>query len=102
MGKKRKCRMDREELYIHDEAVRLRKMTDRQLVGAFRMATEDHRVGAKTMEKPKEAPKSPEAKKDTTGLEKVIQGISEGKVKGIGRVTSYKIAEYAREIGVLE
>lgn len=32
MAKKRKCRYTAEELAIHEEAVRLRKMTDRQLV----------------------------------------------------------------------
>ena len=36
MAKKRKCRYTAEELAIHEEAVSLRKMTDRQLVDAVR------------------------------------------------------------------
>lgn len=95
MAKKRRCRRDQEEILIHDEAVKLRKMTDRQLVGAFRMATEKHRVGAAPTEKQKEEAKGQDA------LRQVINGIADGKVKGIGRVTSYKIAEYAKELGVL-
>ena len=40
MSKKRKCRYTPEETAIHEEAVRLRRMTDRQLVEAF------HKAGA--------------------------------------------------------
>ena len=40
MTKKRKCRYTAEELAIHEEAVRLRKMTDRQLVEEFHRAAE--------------------------------------------------------------
>lgn len=40
MAKKRKCRYTQEELTIHEEAVRLRKMTDRQLVEEFHRAAE--------------------------------------------------------------
>lgn len=40
MAKKRKCRYTAEELAIHEEAVRLRKMTDRQLVTEFHRAAE--------------------------------------------------------------
>ena len=39
MSKKRNCRRTPEEQAIHDEAVRLRKMTDQQLVSKFRRAT---------------------------------------------------------------
>ena len=34
MSRKRKCRYTPEELALHKEAVRLRNMTDKQLVGA--------------------------------------------------------------------
>ena len=98
MSKKRKCRMDREEILIHDEAVRLRKMTDRQLVGAFRMAAEDK---AKADEARKSKEERKEGDRQLSGLEIVIQGIADGKIKGVGKVTSYKIAEFAREQGIL-
>lgn len=99
MSKKRKCRMDREKILIHDEAVRLRKMTDRQLVGAFRMAAEDHKAKENEARKQKETPA--EGDRQLSGLEIVIQGIADGKIKGVGKVTSYKIAEYAKEQGIL-
>jgi hypothetical protein len=35
MGKTRKCRLDENEIVVHDMAVKLRKKTDAQLVEAF-------------------------------------------------------------------
>ena len=39
MAKKRNCRRTPEEVSIHDEAVKLRKMTDAQLVEKVRSAS---------------------------------------------------------------
>ena len=39
MAKKRNCRRTPEEIAIHEEAVKLRKMTDEQLVMAFRASS---------------------------------------------------------------
>ena len=93
MAKKRRCRRDEEEIRIHDEAVKLRRMTDRQLVGACRMA-EWERIVAKK-------PRQTTEVANTDALMMVLKGIDEGKIKGMGKVTSYKISDYAKQIGVL-
>lgn len=90
MGKTRKCRLTPEELAIHEEAVKLRKMTDRQLVMASRGV--QRRSPAVS-----EAP----AQKDTDGVKKLIEGLSRGDCKGVKGATVYKITEYAEEMGLL-
>lgn len=44
MSKKRKCRYTPEELALHKEAVRLRNMTDKQLVEEFHRAADTELV----------------------------------------------------------
>lgn len=79
---KKNSKMTPEERAIHDEAVRLRKMTDMQLVAAFRAA------GGETPE-------------PDTRLEKLLEGLDAGEVKGIKGGTVFKIAEYARQRGFI-
>ena len=76
---KRKCKMTPEERRVHEEAVRLRKMSSAQLVAAFNAVREgqDNR------------------------LETLIDGLQSGEVKGIKGATIYKITEYALERGLL-
>lgn len=100
MSKKRKCRMTPEELAIHKEAVRLRGMTDRQLVEQFHRATE-----AET------APTAPPMAQDSSGevraigntsaVETLLNALSEGKCKGIKGATAYKVAQFAAEMGLI-
>ena len=87
MAKKRNCRRTSEEIAIHEEAVKLRKMTDEQLVMAFRAS---HRG---TTEK--------NIEKNAYGVKTLIDGLSRGDCKGIKGATVYKITEYAKEMGVL-
>lgn len=75
---KKRYRMTEEERVTHEEAVRLRKMTDIQLVQAFRNA------GGTTQE-------------PDTRLENLLEGLERGDVKGIKGGTVFKIAEYAKE-----
>lgn len=77
----KKSRMTPEERAVHEEAVRLRKMTDMQLVNAFRNA------GG--------------AKEPDTRLETLIEGLTAGEVKGIKSGTVYKITAYAKERGLV-
>lgn len=77
---KRNCRRTEEERRIHNEAVRLRKMTDEQLVAATRRA--------------------PEPAADHLGT--LLAGLSAGECRGVKGATVYKIIEYARERGLLE
>lgn len=90
MAKKRKCRYTPEELEIHEQAVKLRKMTDEQLVMAFRAASA-----------PSSAVSKQEVVKDTGGVKKLIEGLSRGDCKGIKGATVYKIQQYAEEMGLI-
>lgn len=89
MAKKRKCRMTEEELIIHEEAVRLRKMTDRQLVEAFRNA-------------PRAFSELTEAEpiNHTNAVTMLLEGLTRGDCRGVKGATAYKIAEYAAEKGL--
>ena len=97
MAKKRKCRYTPEELNIHEEAVKLRKMTDAQLVEAFRNA----KMVATAPSVAHDGAESDSPKNDTTDIEKLLQALSEGKCKGVGGGTSYKIMQFAKEIGLI-
>ncbi len=90
MSKKRKCRMTPEEITIHEEAVRLRRMTDKQLVEAFNRST-----GAQAT--------ANDLKEDnnTFPVETLIQGLSDGKCRGIGGATACKVSQFAAELGLI-
>lgn len=90
MSKKRKCRLTPEELAIHDEAVKLRKMTDEQLVKAFRNA-----------QMPSTDSSSKPAEEHTNNIKVLIEGLSRGDCKGVKGATVYKITEYAAEKGLI-
>lgn len=94
MGKTRSCRRTQEDTTIHEEAVKLRKMTDRQLVEAFHQAQE-------RAARPLEPPETVKAENDKDGVKKLLDGLSAGRCKGIKGATSYKVTEYARELGLI-
>lgn len=100
MAKKRKCRYSAEELALHEEAVRLRKMTDRQLVEEFHRAAEPE-VPPSKPETAQNGTETNEAKKNTSDVEKLLSALSEGKCKGIKGATAYKITEFATEMGLI-
>ena len=93
----RKSRMTEEEYKIHEEAVKLRKMTDRQLVGAFRMAAEEKKI-EKAQE---EAAGITESREPRNDVERLLCDLTDGKVKGIRGATVAKISEYAKDQGML-
>ena len=97
MAKKRKCRYTPEELNIHEEAVKLRKMTDAQLVGAFKTAQKVISVPSVAQD----ATDGHSPNKDTSAIEKLLQALLDGKCKGVGGGTCYKIVEFAREMGLI-
>lgn len=100
MSKKRKCRYTPEETAIHAEAVRLRKMTDRQLVEEFHRAAEpemalrEPEIGQKCVDKA-----SPT--ENTPAVQRLLNALSEGKCKGVKGATVYKISQFATEMGLL-
>lgn len=100
MAKKRKCRHSAEELVLHEEAVRLRKMTDRQLVEEFHRAAEPE-VSLSQPEEAQDGTKADKAKKNTSDVETLLSALSEGKCKGIKGATAYKITQFAAEMGLI-
>lgn len=90
MAKKRKCRYTPEEIEIHEQAVRLRRMTDAQLVTAFQSVPRD--AGVAEPEEPTEY---------TNPVEKLLSGLESGEIKGIKGATAYKVREYAAEKGLI-
>lgn len=82
MSKKRKCRYTAEELSIHEEAVRLRKMTDRQLVETFHRAA-DAELVASGPSVAQDCPEQTEPIGDTSAVKQLLEALSEGKCKGI-------------------
>ena len=101
MSKKRKCRYTQEELAIHEEAVKLRKMTDRQLVDLLRRQKTDTEVCAERPTASAASFEQDKARKDTSGVKTLLHELAEGKCKGIKGATAYKITEFATELGLL-
>lgn len=101
MSKKRKCRYTQEELTIHEEAVKLRKMTDRQLVELLHGQRADTETVAERPTASAASPEEDKARKDTSGVKKLLHELAEGKCKGIKGATVYKITEFATELGLL-
>lgn len=99
MSKKHKCRMTPAEQAIHEEAVRLRRLTDRQLVEQFHRAAEPETVAGV----PSVAQASAEADTpigNTSPIQRLLTALSDGKCKGIKGATAYKVAQLAVEMGL--
>ena len=101
MSKKRKCRYTAEELSIHEEAVRLRKMTDRQLVETFHRAA-DAELVASGPSVAQDCPEQTEPIGDTSAVKQPLEALSEGKCKGIKSGIAYKVSQLAVEMGLIE
>lgn len=97
MAKKRKCRYTKEEIRIHEEAVKLRKMTDEQLFNAFKEAQQ----AATAPTVAQNGSNGNDPKNDISGVEKLLQALSDGKCKGVAGATCYKIMEFARDMGLI-
>lgn len=76
-----------EQQAMHKEAVRLRKMTDEQLVNTFRTAQEGGHAAKE--------------RRDTDKVKKLLKLLSDGECKGVKGATAYKITEFAKEKGLL-
>ncbi len=100
MSKKRKCRMTPEELAIHREAVRLRGMTDRQLVAQFHRAAEPEMAPAPSPVT-QAVPGGEGKDRNPSDIERLLEALAEGRVKGIRGATSYKVAQLAQEMGLV-
>lgn len=98
---RRKCRLSPEELNIHEQAVKLRRMTDRQLVeyvsAEKAAAYDDGEFAGK-----KDVLKHQRPSDQTIGGKNVKTFLEEIKfVSGIGAVTVKKLQHLAKEGGYL-
>lgn len=100
MAKKRKCRYTAEELAIHEEAVRLRKMTDKQLVTEFHRAAEQE-TSLNVPDVLSVSLDRNEVEENTNGVKKLLEALTEGKCKGIKEATAHKVAQFAAEMGLV-
>lgn len=89
-----------EEKAIHEEAVRLRKMTDRQLVEEFHRATEPE-VSLSSSHEAQDEPEAADPNENTSAIEKLLSALSDGECKGIKGATAYKITQFATEKGLI-
>lgn len=89
MAKKRSCRRTADEDKVHEKAVKIRKMTDEQLVQYVNDRVEKARSEGFN-----------QGKKSTAGMtvNEFLKEIS--KIKGVGDVTICKIMEHFREKGI--
>lgn len=95
--KKRNCRMTAEERDLHEQAVRLRKMTDQQLADHMNHVREAAYAAGYT-EAETQATASPATGKT---LGEFIEELASGRCKGVKSATAYKIEEFAREAGYI-
>lgn len=100
MSKRKKCRYTPEELAIHNEAVRLRKMTDKQLVEEFHRAAEPE-MAVSVPSVAQDCPEGDTPIGNTSAVQKLLDGLAEGKCKGIKSGIAYKVAQFAEEQGLI-
>lgn len=100
MSKKRKCRMTPEELALHREAVRLRNMTDRQLVEEFHRAAEPE-MGSSVPSVQQDGPEAEGVTENTSAVQTLLTALAEGKCKGIKSGIAYKVSQLAEEMGLI-
>lgn len=89
-----------EEKAIHEEAVRLRKMTDRQLVEEFHRAAESE-VSLSSSHEVQDEAEAADPNENTSAIEKLLSALSDGECKGIKGATAYKITQFATEKGLI-
>lgn len=89
MAKKRNCRRTPEEVSIHDEAVKLRKMTDVQLVEKVRSASAA-------------ASKMPAAQVfSAKSAAEFLEAFANANIPGVGKITLKKMKTFAKDNGYL-
>jgi hypothetical protein len=88
-----------EEKAIHEEAVRLRKMTDRQLVEEFHRAEPE--VSLSPSCEAQDEAEAADPNENTLAIEKLLSALSDGECKGIKGATAYKITQFATEKGLI-
>lgn len=88
------------ERAIHKEAVRLRNMTDKQLVEEFHRA-EEPKMAVREPERAQDGSNGQDPNNSPSAIETLLNALSEGKCKGIKGATAYKVAQFAAEMGLI-
>ena len=92
MAKKRNCRRTPEEVSVHEEAVKLRKMTDAQLVEKVRSASAEASKSAAAFD---------ELGKAANHTAEFLEAFTNANIPGIGKVTIKKLTTFAKENGYI-
>lgn len=100
MAKKKNCRRTPEDQALHREAVRLRNMTDKQLVEEFHRAAEPE-MDASARSVAQDGTEADTPIGNTSAIQTLLTGLSDGKCKGVGGATAYKVAQFAAEMGLV-
>ncbi len=95
MSKRRNCRRTVDEDRIHEKAVKMRKMTDEQLVHYVEDRIEKARSEGFNEGKQKAAPAG-------TSAAELIAELQKNKVPGIGIVTINKLMKVAMDYGYIQ
>ena len=97
MSKKKNCRRTPAEQALHREAVRLRNMTDKQLVEEFHRAAEPG-MARSVPQRPQAVLEAGWATDNTLAVQRLLTALAEGRCKG---ATAYKVAQFAEEMGLV-
>jgi len=100
MSKKKNCRRTPAEQVLHREAVRLRNMTDKQLVEEFHRAAEPG-MARSVPQRPQAVLEAGWATDNTLAVQRLLTALAEGRCKGIKGATAYKVAQFAEEMGLV-
>ena len=98
MAKKRKCRYTQEELTIHEEAVRLRKMTDRQLVEEFHRAAEPETT-VRVPDVAQAAPEEADPNENTSAVQKLLNAFQRVNAKALKERPYIRLRNLRRKWG---
>lgn len=85
--------MSPEELAIHEQAVKLRRMSDRQLMEAFSRSTDAQNADKHA--------NGVQEYKDASQIQTLLKALSDGKCKGVGGATAYRVSQFASELGLV-
>ena len=100
MSKKRKCRYAPEEQALHKEAVRLRNMTDRQLVVEFHRSA-DTGIIISASQRPQESREVGGTAGDASVVQSLLDALARGECRGIKGGIAHKVAQFAAERGLV-
>ena len=111
MAKRRSCRRTENETVLHEKAVKIRKMTDEQLVHYIedrveKARSEGYNKGRKTVEPPVvQAVESVEPSVVSgpgATVQEFLERLKATKIQGIGAVTLKKLMNAAEEYGYIQ